>query len=140
MYNEESGMGTKGVLSIVGGSIFLLCGLIALGMWGCPSYWVWTSEMNGRASQSKAEYERQTLVIEAEAKSKSEVIRAEGVAKANTIIADSLKGNDAYLRYLWIQTMKEDNKTIVYVPTEANLPILEASRFTLDATDANAKK
>ena len=59
----------------------------------------------------------------------AEVTRAEGVAKANKIIGDSLKGNESYLRYLWINGLSEkDNNTVIYVPTEANLPILEAGK------------
>lgn len=55
-----------------------------------------------------------------------EVARAEGVAKSNAIIASSI--TDPYLRYQWILTLKNANSQVVYVPTEANLPILEASR------------
>jgi hypothetical protein len=52
------------------------------------------------------------------------------VAQANKIIGDSLKDNEAYLRYLWIQNLENSkDRTIVYVPTEANLPILEAGRL-----------
>jgi len=51
------------------------------------------------------------------------------VAKANKIIGDSLKDNESYLRYLWINGLSEkDNNTVIYVPTEANLPILEAGK------------
>lgn len=58
----------------------------------------------------------------------SEIIRAQGVAKANQIIGDSLKGNDAYLRYLWIDKLDSTHGQIIYVPTEAGLPVLEAGR------------
>jgi len=135
--SQQSGAPAIGVVFV---GVLVLCGAIAFGMWGCPTYGVWTAEMKGRAAQSKAEFERQTIVIEAEAKKTAEITRAEGVAKANTIIADSLKGNDAYLRYLWIQTLKEDNKTVVYIPTEANLPILEATRLTEPKTPDKAEK
>lgn len=57
-----------------------------------------------------------------------EVAKAEGVAKANQIIGDSLKSNESYLRYLWIRGLKEGKNQVIYVPTEAGLPILEASR------------
>jgi len=61
----------------------------------------------------------------------AEVSRAEGVARANKIIGASLHDNEAYLRYLWIQTLEhgKESNTVVYVPTEANLPVLEAGRF-----------
>ena len=51
------------------------------------------------------------------------------MARANEIIGSSLKDNEGYLRYLWIQGLKTNNKEVVYVATEANLPILEANRL-----------
>ncbi len=58
----------------------------------------------------------------------AEVERAKGVAEANQIIGESLKGNESYLRYLWIQGLQYGSSEVIYIPTEANLPILEASR------------
>lgn len=124
--NKISVLGGIGITSFI---ILFLCGFIVLGMWGCPKYTVYKAEYSGRAEMAEAEYGRKSLVIEAEAKRDSEVVRAEGVAKANKIIAESLKDNDDYLRYLWIQTLSEDDKTVVYIPTESNLPILEAGRI-----------
>jgi regulator of protease activity HflC (stomatin/prohibitin superfamily) len=66
----------------------------------------------------------------AEMEAEAEVTRANGVAKANKIIGDSLKENESYLRYLWIMSIDHESaKTIIYIPTEANLPILEAGRL-----------
>ncbi len=59
-----------------------------------------------------------------------EVARAEGVAKANAVIAGSLTAN--YLKYLWVQGLQKNESQVVYVPTEANLPILEAQRWELN--------
>lgn len=56
-----------------------------------------------------------------------EVARAEGVAKSNKIIAGSIDGN--YLRYLWIKGLQTNNMQVIYVPTEGNIPIMEANRF-----------
>ena len=50
------------------------------------------------------------------------------MAKANEIIGGSLKGNEEYLRYLWIDNLEKGNNSVIYVPTEAGLPILEANR------------
>mgnify|MGYP001768770696 CR=1 FL=1 len=57
-----------------------------------------------------------------------EVAKAEGVSKSNQIIGDSLKSNESYLKYLWIRSLKDTKNQVIYVPTEAGLPILEASR------------
>jgi len=56
-----------------------------------------------------------------------EIARAHGVAESNRIIADSLSEN--YLRYRWIEGLHTNSAQVIYVPTEANLPILEADRF-----------
>lgn len=112
--------------------------LIALTMAGCPMYNVWEQGLAGQAELRRAEQNRQIAIQEAHAKEESatllagaEVERAKGVAQANKIIADSLKGHEEYLRYLWIVDVagQQAQKTIVYVPTEANLPILEAQRL-----------
>ena len=110
--------------------------LTAAGMVGCPTYTVWQSEKAGEATFARAEKDRQVKVLEAQAKldsaqleAKAEIERAKGVAGANAIIADGLKGNDAYLRYLWIDKVAGNtSREVVYVPTEANLPILEAGK------------
>ena len=59
----------------------------------------------------------------------AEVERAKGVAEANDIIADGLGGPEGYLRYLWINQLGQNNQDVIYIPTEAGVPILEASRL-----------
>lgn len=113
--------------------------LVIFGMWGCPKYNVYSQRLEGQALLAHAQASKEVAVAEAKAKAESahyyaeaEVTRAGGVAKANQIIGESLKDNEAYLRYLWITDVAGANqdKTIVYVPTETNLPILEANRKT----------
>lgn len=67
----------------------------------------------------------------------AEVERAKGVAEANRIIGESLKNNEGYLRYLWIQGLQDGSSEVIYVPTEASLPILEATRRMQGAGGAN---
>lgn len=117
-------------------TVILLLTLIGAGMYGCPHYKVYEQKLEGEAELRKAEYSKQVAVQEAKAKEESaslladaEIARAKGVAKANEIIGDSLKGNEAYLRYLWIHGLSDGKNEVIYVPTEAGLPILEASRF-----------
>ena len=105
-------------------------------MFGMPMYNVWQQEMTGKAEFSRAEQNRRIKVEEAKAEKESaifraeaEIIRAEGVAKANEIIGGSLKDNKDYLTYLWIQALYDESNSVIYVPTEANLPILEATRL-----------
>lgn len=111
--------------------------LVIGGFWGVGAlnrvYNVWAERKAGEAELARAESNRQIKVLEAKAQEDSakylaqaEIARAEGVAKANIIIGDSLKGNEGYLRYLWISGLSENQNKVIYVPTEANLPILEA--------------
>lgn len=109
--------------------------LIGGGCWVYPKYNVYSQTMEGEAELKKAEYSKRVAVLEAQAKKDSaallaerEVTQAGGVAAANKIIGDSLKDNEAYLRYLWIHSLEEGKNEVIYVPTEANLPILEANR------------
>ena len=104
-------------------------------MWGLPQYGVWQQELAGRAELVRAEQNRHIAVLEAQARleaeelnAEAEVARARGVAEANAIVAEGLGGPDGYLRYLWIQSLGENGQDVIYIPTEAGLPILEASR------------
>jgi hypothetical protein len=58
-----------------------------------------------------------------------EVERAKGVAEANKIIGESLKDNEGYLRYLWIDSLQHTKDKIIYIPPESGLPILESQRL-----------
>jgi regulator of protease activity HflC (stomatin/prohibitin superfamily) len=80
--------------------------------------------------QTERNYNRKIAVYEADAKKEAsaEVERAKGVAEANKIIGESLKENEAYLRWLWINGLTEGGNSVIYVPTEAGLPILEAGK------------
>jgi hypothetical protein len=40
------------------------------------------------------------------------------VAQANQIIGDGLRGNEAYLRHLWIDEMEGAKAQVIHVPTE----------------------
>jgi len=117
----------------VGSSIFIL---ILLGMWGCPNYSVYQQDLEGEAELARATQNRQIKIQEAAAIKESakdlaeaEIIRASGVAKANAIIGESLKNNGEYLHYLFINNLEHTQNQIIYIPTEAGLPILEANRF-----------
>lgn len=125
----------------------ILSGAIGVGCWGYPQYNVYSQEMDGKAKLAEAESSRQIAVLEAKAKMEAasmlatvEVERAKGVAEANQIIGDSLKGNESYLRYLWIQGLQDGSSEVIYIPTEANLPLLEArNRPPKDAPPSPAK-
>ena len=114
------------VLSLIGLAVIL--GL----MFGLPMYNVWQQEMSGRAELAKAEQNRQIKIEEAKANleaeklnAQAEIERAKGAAEAIRIENGSL--TTTYIQYLWVRQQNNIDK-VVYIPTEANLPILEAKK------------
>lgn len=119
---------------------FLVVSLLFFGavsgcMFGLPQYSVYRQGLAGKAELSRAEYNRKIAILEAEAAKESasllaevEITRAKGVAEANKIIGNSLNGNEAYLRWLWINNLEKSSGQVIYIPTEAGLPILEAGK------------
>ena len=89
------------------------------------------SSKKAMIEQAKAENESATLHAEAKVKiakaqAQAEIERAKGVAEANRIIGESMKGNKEYLEYLKIDAIRSGKGDKVYIPTEALLPITEA--------------
>lgn len=126
--------------------LFLFIGLIVSLVVGWQNFKVYAATQSGKAEYAQADQNRQITIVEAEAanaaatsralatvkiataEAQAEIERAKGVAQANAIIGDSLKGNEDYLRYLYITGLTGKANQIIYVPTEAGLPILEAGK------------
>lgn len=127
----------KQIIGVSATIIAAIVGIIILLMWGLPKYNVWHEGLRGQAELARANQNRQIRIAEAEAVKESavaladaEILRAKGVAEANRIIGNSLKNNEAYLRYLFINSLAENTSgNLIYIPTEAGLPVLEAGRF-----------
>lgn len=103
-----------------------------------PWYNVWQQEMAGKAEFAKAEQNRKIKIEEAKANleaeklnAQAEVERAKGAAEAIRIENGSI--TPTYIQYLWVRQQSNLNdKTVIYVPTESNLPILESPRFLMN--------
>lgn len=132
--NMGEDMRGAGLLGI-GLILVIIIGLLI----GWPQYSVFAARKHGEAELARATQNRQVRVQEALAKfeaadydAKAEVRRAQGVAQANKIIAESLGGPEGYLRWRYIEMLQETSEKgghqIIYLPTEAGLPLLEAGR------------
>lgn len=112
--------------------------LVTMSMWGCPQYGVYKQRLDGEAQLAHAHASRQVQIQDAQSKfeaakslAMAEVERAKGVAEANKIVGESLKNNEAYLRWLWIANLEKaegNGSQVIYVPTEGGLPILESGK------------
>lgn len=129
--NPLDGNAGCSAVGIVIGAVLLAAFLVA---W--PQYRVYSQRLAGEAALAEAQSSRQVAILEARAKKESalsladaEVIRAQGAAKANQILQNSLGGPEGYLRYLQIQALEDSKAQLIYVPTEAGLPVTEAQRL-----------
>lgn len=133
--NNTRPQSSASIIAWSGVGIAAVCLFVGSCAYVKPKWGVWAAEMEGAAQYAQAEQNRKITILEAEAKLESakalaaaEVERAKGVAEANRIIGESLKGNEAYLRWQWIQNLENGNNSVIYVPTEAGLPILESGK------------
>ena len=123
--------------------------LIKKGLWGIavilvffigmafirPWYNVWSQEMEGKAEFAKAEQNRKIKIEEARANleaeklnAQAEIERAKGAAEAIKIENGSI--TPTYIQYLWVRQQSDlSDKTVIYIPTESNLPLLESTRM-----------
>lgn len=124
-------MKPKHYIGIAAVVLFLVLG----GVIGCPYYNVWQQEMSGKAEYAKAEQNRKIKIEEAKANleaeklnAQAEIERAKGAAEAIKIENGSV--TPTYIQYLWVrqQNLSGENTKIIYIPTEAGLPLLEAGR------------
>jgi hypothetical protein len=127
----RTGLGGLGLFATL--SIVALIAFIVV-LW--PQYNVYAQRLAGEAALAEAQSSRQVAILEARAKKESaaylaeaEIIRAQGAAKANNILQNSLGGPEGYLRYLQIQAIETSKASLIYVPTEAGLPVTEARRL-----------
>lgn len=119
-----------GITSLIVIGIAIVLGF----MFGYPKYKVWKAEQDGKAQFAEAEQNRRIKIEEAKANleaeklnAQAEIERAKGAAEAIRIENGSI--TPEYIQYLWVRQQGSlSDKTVIYIPTEANLPILEANR------------
>ncbi len=138
MYNNDVNITPR----IVKNGLWGICALIVLIAalaFILPWYNVWSQEMEGKAEFAKAEQNRKIKIEEARANleaeklnAQAEIERAKGAAEAIRIENGSI--TTTYIQYLWVRQQADlNNKTVIYVPTETNLPILESTRVLTNA-------
>ena len=128
----------KGWVVFIVIALFMVFGGIGSCMYILPSYRVWQQEMVGKAEFAKAEQNRKIKIEEAKANleaeklnAQAEVERAKGAAEAIKIENGSI--TPTYIQYLWVRQQNANtNNKIIYIPTEAGLPVLEAGRIAND--------
>ena len=142
--DELSGKAIGGIVTVV----VIFIGLLVFGgMWGCPKYDVYKKTLEGEALLKRAEQERQIIVLDGEMAlkkaehskkimietAKAELEAAQHRAEAIKVLGQMAKDFPEYREQQFILSFGEALEEgrinqIIYVPTEANIPILEATR------------
>lgn len=123
--SERNINGPGGVIAFISagaGIVLLILTLIAGWLAIRPEYMLYRANIEKRIIVT-------TAIAEADADkehARGEIERAKGTAKANRIVAGSI--TEPYLRYLYVNNLAHTKNQIIYVPTEAGLPILEAGK------------
>lgn len=108
--------------------VFILVGGIATSV-VVSNMNVYTSRLAGQAAYAHSESERKVLVSQAEAELEAAKLRAEAIK----IVGEMAKQFPEYREQEFIGAFGEALKSdkidqIIYVPTEANIPIIEKKR------------
>lgn len=111
--------------------ITLICIILTLSLLiGIPLYNVWNQGKVGEAALKRAESEKQIMIETAKAELESAKIRAEAI----NVVGKASKEFPEYREQEFIGAFGEAIKSgqieqIIYVPTEANIPIIEVNRL-----------
>ena len=116
----------RGNTEIFAVSIIVIA-VIALLFWGLPKWNVWRSGLSGEAALMRAEQTKKIMIETARAERDASSLRAEAIK----IMGQAAKEFPEYRQQEFMQAfgeaLREGNiRQIIYVPTEANIPILEA--------------
>jgi hypothetical protein len=99
-------------------------------MFGIPVYSVWQQEYSGKAALAKAEQTRQILVTQANAEREAATARAEAIKIMGQAAKDFPEYRQQEYMAAFGEALREGKMSqVIYIPTEANIPIMEASRF-----------
>ena len=129
MAGKQSGpIKSRAILSV--SSLVLFLGISAAVAFGYPQYKVWEQSKAGEAALAKATQDRQIKVQEAEAEQEA----ASKQAEANRILGESIRQYPESMEQKWVEAIEKTSNQVIYLPTEASVPITESARMAQKAT------
>ena len=128
MQKSQKGMSDAIALSVLGLAVVIIF-VMFLAVF--PYYKVWKQEMNGKAALAEAKQSKMIQVEQARAELESAELRAEAIKT----IGIAAQAYPEYRQQEFVgafgDALREGKiNQIIYVPTEANVPILEAGKRT----------
>ena len=117
----------------------VVLGVITLFLLWNPIVGPWAEERRGMVELHRAKQNRQIQIEEAKTKvevartlADAEVIKANGVSRASGMMAGHSEELRAYIHLKYIEMLEataQGGNTIIYIPTEAAMPILDVGRI-----------
>lgn len=113
------------VISVIFAAILFIASLFII----FPLWNVWSQGLSGEADLAKAEQTRKIMIETAKAEKDAAYLRAEAIE----IMGEAAKNYPEYRQQEFMQAFGEALREgqidqIIYVPTESNVPILEAGK------------
>lgn len=107
----------------------LAMAVLVIAMAVLPFYKVWSQEMRGKAALAEATQSKMIQIEQARAEKESALLRSEAIA----IMGKTAKEYPEYREQEFIgafgEALREGQiNQIIYVPTESNIPVLEAGK------------
>lgn len=94
-----------------------------------PMWTVWRAGLNGEAELNKAEQTKQIMIETARAEKEAASLKAEAIQIMGQAAKDFPEYRQQEFMQAFGEALREGNiSQVIYVPTEANLPVLEAGK------------
>jgi len=121
----------EGTQLVIG--IFMLSLIVISGIGGCmavaPRYNVYSQEMKGRAELARADQNRQILVTQAQSEKEAATLRAQAIEIMGQAAQQYPEYRQQEFMAAFGEALREGKMSqIIYVPTEANVPLMEAGK------------
>ena len=118
----------QGAIAILIAGVILLGGISTI-VWGWNTAKVYSAEMSGKAQFAEAEQNRKILIEQARSEKEAAKLQAEAIK----IMGEAAQQYPEYRQQEFIsafgQALRDGTvNQIIYVPTEANIPVLEAGK------------
>ena len=122
-------MSNKAWAAIIASVAFIIILVVVL-MYAIPKYRVWQQELAGQAALMRASQERKIQIEQAQAELEAAKLRAQSIE----IMGEAAAAYPEYRAQEFMAAFGEalqnnPNLQLIYIPTEANIPITEAFRF-----------
>jgi hypothetical protein len=100
---------------------------------GCPHYYVYKQGMKGEAALLRASHEKQILIEQAQSEVEAAHLRVQAIEAVGKAAQQFPEYRTQEFIGAFANALEACDVKMIYVPTEAGLPIVEAGRTVMSA-------